>query len=89
MGYNLSRVTSTDTEKNVALGGCYETILSPEVKSVSIKMDGAELASSASIYNPTTSRDNITNVSGDIIIRATAKDRGGSGGGGGATSTDK
>ena len=77
VGYDLSHVSSTNTEKTVALGGSYETILSPasgyEMKNVSIKMGGAELASNASVYNPATGQVNISNISGDIIIRATAE----------------
>ena len=77
VGYDLSHVSSKNTEKTVALGGSYETILSPdsgyEMKNVSIKMGGAELASNASIYNPATGQVNISNISGDIIIRATAE----------------
>ncbi|WOC75621.1 S-layer homology domain-containing protein [Intestinibacillus sp. NTUH-41-i26] len=77
VGYALSHVTSSSAEKTVARGGTYETTLTPEsgyeMKSVSIQMGGMELASNSSIYNPATGKVNITDVSGDIIIRATAE----------------
>lgn len=77
VGYALSHVTSSNTGKTVARGGTYETTLTPEsgyeMKSVSIQMGGMELASNSSIYNPATGKVSITDVSGDIIIRATAE----------------
>ncbi|MBS6367602.1 MAG: InlB B-repeat-containing protein, partial [Clostridiales bacterium] len=77
VGYALSHVTSSNTGKTVARGGAYETTLTPEsgyeMKSVSIQMGGAELASNPAVYNPATGKVNITDVSGDIIIRATAE----------------
>ena len=77
VGYALSHVTSSNTGKTVARGGTYETTLTPEsgyeMKSVSIQMGGMELASNSSIYNPATGKVSITDVSGDIIIRATAQ----------------
>ena len=77
VGYALSHVTSSSTEKTVARGGAYETTLTPEsgyeMKSVSIQMGGMELASNPSVYNPAAGKVSITDVSGDIIIRATAE----------------
>lgn len=77
VGYVLSHVTSSNTGKTVARGGTYETTLTPEsgyeMKSVSIQMGGMELASNPSVYDPATGKVNITDVSGDIIIRATAE----------------
>ena len=77
VGYALSHVTSSSKDKTVARGGTYETTLTPEsgyeMKSVSIQMGGAELASNPAVYNPATGTVSITDVSGDIIIRATAE----------------
>lgn len=77
VGYALSHVTSSSKEKTVTRGGTYETTLTPEsgyeMESVSIQMGGAELASNPAVYNPATGTVSITDVSGDIIIRATAE----------------
>ena len=66
VGYALSHVTSSNTGKTVARGGAYETTLTPEsgyeMKSVSIQMGGAELASNPAVYNPATGKVNITDV---------------------------
>ncbi|MGO5097164.1 BspA family leucine-rich repeat surface protein [Agathobaculum sp. LCP25S3_E8] len=76
VGYALSNVTSSNTGTTVARGDSYTTILTPSdgctMDKVSITVGGREVAIDPSIYDASTGQVNLSNVDGDIIIRASA-----------------
>ncbi len=75
VGYDLSHVTSSSTETAVTLGGSYSTTLTVdegyEMSDVSITMGGVVITSR--VYNEVTGEVSISNINGNIIIKAEAK----------------
>ena len=71
---NLSHVTTTNAATKVADGGGYAAILSPAsgytMDTVTVTMGGVDVTSTA--YDSSTHAIVITNVTGNIVITATA-----------------
>lgn len=72
--YNLTDVVSSNTANSMLQGSNYTTTLSTEkvLSSVSVLMDNIDITST--VYDNTTNIININNLTGDIIITASASD---------------
>ena len=72
--YDLTHTTSTEDKKTAEYGDRYETILKPEdgytMENVEITMGGVDITDQ--VYDPSTGKVTIPEVTGDLVIRAEA-----------------